>query len=174
MFTLEGKWCALLSINYILFFCLMSRILGISAFYHDSAAALVGQWQHCRCCSRRTLYSNQARPCVFSINVVQCCLEEADIEPEDLDYVVFYDRPLEALPPEKHSKIEPIPETGIFTLFDSGAGFPFFQGPILGRAIHQNNVKAGKIEEFFGKAGTDNAHTVGVFCFYDLSLGFCS
>ena len=72
----------------------MSRILGISAFYHDSAAALVidGNIVAAAQEERFTRVKHDHR---FPTNAVKYCLEEAGIHPEDLDYVVFYDKPLQ-------------------------------------------------------------------------------
>ena len=70
----------------------MSRILGISAFYHDSAAALmvdgrlVGAAQEERFTRKKHDYN-------FPKNAAEYCLREAKIRPEDLDYVVFYEKP---------------------------------------------------------------------------------
>jgi carbamoyltransferase len=67
-------------------------ILGISAFYHDSAAALitdgriVGAAQE----ERFTRKKNDAN---FPRNALQYCLDEAEIELGDVDHVVFYDKP---------------------------------------------------------------------------------
>jgi predicted NodU family carbamoyl transferase len=62
--------------------CRVSRILGISAYCHDSAAAQEERF------TRRKHDHN------FPKNAVDYCLREAKIQPEDLDYVAFYDKPL--------------------------------------------------------------------------------
>jgi carbamoyltransferase len=70
-----------------------TRILGISAFYHDSAAALVvdGQIVAAAQEERFTRVKHDHR---FPINAVEYCLQEGSISPADLDYVGFYDKPL--------------------------------------------------------------------------------
>jgi carbamoyltransferase len=70
------------------------RILGISAFYHDSAAALVmdGEIVGAAQEERFTRIKHDNR---FPTHAVNYCLAEARITPEDLDYVVFYDKPLQ-------------------------------------------------------------------------------
>src|ERR1700747_1221436 len=68
-------------------------ILGISAFYHDSAAALIvdGRIVAAAQEERFTRLKHDHR---FPINAVEYCLREADISPIDLAYVGFYDKPL--------------------------------------------------------------------------------
>jgi carbamoyltransferase len=69
------------------------RILGISAFYHDSAAALVcdGEIVAAAQEERFTRKKHDAR---FPQHAVSYCLAEAAINLSDVDYVVFYDKPL--------------------------------------------------------------------------------
>jgi carbamoyltransferase len=69
-----------------------TRILGISAFYHDSAAALIvdGRIVAAAQEERFTRIKHDHR---FPINAVEYCLSEGGISPTDLDYVGFYDKP---------------------------------------------------------------------------------
>jgi carbamoyltransferase len=71
----------------------MANILGISAYYHDSAACLVidGEIIAAAQEERFTRVKHDYR---FPGNAVQYCLKEAGITPEQLDYVGFYDKPL--------------------------------------------------------------------------------
>lgn len=71
----------------------MTNILGISAFYHDSAAALLvdGEIAAAAQEERFTRHKHDSR---FPSNAVQFCLREAGITAADLDYVVFYERPM--------------------------------------------------------------------------------
>ena len=68
------------------------RVLGISAFYHDSAAALiedgalVGAVQEER-------FTRKKHDSGFPQNAVQYCLDAAGIKLADVDYVAFYDKP---------------------------------------------------------------------------------
>ncbi len=68
------------------------RILGISAFYHDSAAALLldGRIVAAAQEERFTRKKHDAR---FPVNAIAYCLEEAGIGLADVDYVVFYEKP---------------------------------------------------------------------------------
>src|SRR5580704_10729574 len=68
------------------------RILGISAFYHDSAAALVENGEVIAA-AQEERFSRKKHDARFPSNAVSYCLSEAGIHLNDLDYVVFYDKP---------------------------------------------------------------------------------
>jgi carbamoyltransferase len=69
------------------------KVLGISAFYHDSAAALIidGEIIAAAQEERFTRVKHDPR---FPINAINYCMQEAFIDAEDLDAVVYYDNPL--------------------------------------------------------------------------------
>jgi carbamoyltransferase len=69
------------------------KILGISAYYHDSAAALIidGKIIACAQEERFTRIKHDAN---FPTLAIQYCLKEGNIDLEEIDYVVFYDKPL--------------------------------------------------------------------------------
>ncbi|MGC8742900.1 MAG: carbamoyltransferase family protein [Verrucomicrobiia bacterium] len=69
------------------------KILGISAFYHDSAAALVIDG-HIVGAAQEERFTRVKHDFRFPVNAINYCLKEAKLNPEDLDYVVFYDKPL--------------------------------------------------------------------------------
>ncbi len=71
----------------------MTAILGISAFYHDSAAALVRDGEIVAAAQeeRFTRVKQDER---FPAHAVRYCLEEAGLSPEQIDYVAFYEKPL--------------------------------------------------------------------------------
>src|ERR1700704_5096715 len=71
----------------------MAHVLGISAFYHDSAAVLVCDGEIIAAAQeeRFTRHKNEPR---FPRSAINYCLGEAFIEPSELDAVVFYDNPL--------------------------------------------------------------------------------
>ena len=70
----------------------MTAILGISAFYHDSAAALVVDGEIVAA-AQEERFTRKKHDHEFPINAIEYCLEEAGLKPEDLDYVGFYDKP---------------------------------------------------------------------------------
>ncbi len=71
----------------------MTRILGISAFYHDSAAAMVVDGEIVAAAQEERFTRKKHDPS-FPTLAVEYCLREADCRAEDLDYVVFYEKPM--------------------------------------------------------------------------------
>ncbi len=71
----------------------MTAILGISAFYHDSAAALVLDGRIVAAAQEERFTRIKHDPALPS-HAIAYCLREAGLEPGDLDYVAFYDKPL--------------------------------------------------------------------------------
>jgi len=71
----------------------MARILGLSAYYHDSAAALVVDGDIVAA-AREERFTRIKHDSAFPMHAVDDCLREAGLTPEQLDHVVFYDKPL--------------------------------------------------------------------------------
>lgn len=71
----------------------MTTILGISAYYHDSAAALVadGLVVHA---AQEERFSRRKHDASFPEQAIESCLNEKQLGITDLDYIVFYDKPL--------------------------------------------------------------------------------
>jgi len=69
------------------------NILGISAFYHDSAAALVRDGEIIAA-AQEERFTRKKHDYDFPQNAVTYCLQEGGITAEQLDYVVFYEKPL--------------------------------------------------------------------------------
>ncbi len=68
------------------------RILGISAFYHDSAAALVDEGRIVAA-AQEERFTRRKHDAAFPRNAISYCLEEAGIGLDAIDYIVFYDKP---------------------------------------------------------------------------------
>jgi carbamoyltransferase len=68
-------------------------VLGISCFYHDSAAALLKDGEIVAACQEERL-SRKKHDSDFPARAVRYVLKEAGIGPEQLDAVGFYDKPL--------------------------------------------------------------------------------
>ena len=71
----------------------MKHILGISAFYHDAAAALARDGEIIAAAQEERFTRHRHDP-RFPHHAINYCLEEAFIENDELDAVVFYDKPL--------------------------------------------------------------------------------
>ena len=68
------------------------RVLGISAFYHDSAAAVIEDG-HIIAAAQEERFTRKKHDPSFPQNAVAYCLEEGKVELGDVDHVVFYDKP---------------------------------------------------------------------------------
>jgi carbamoyltransferase len=71
----------------------VTAILGLSAFYHDSAAALVVDGQ-IAAAAQEERFSRIKHDAGFPSHAVDYCLREAGLSFEEIDYVTFYDKPL--------------------------------------------------------------------------------
>jgi len=69
------------------------RILGISAHYHDSAAALLIDGMPI-CAVQEERLSRRKNDAAFPLSAIEWCLEQGHLEPEQLDAVVFYEKPM--------------------------------------------------------------------------------
>jgi carbamoyltransferase len=68
-------------------------ILGISAYYHDSAAALVIDG-HIVAAAQQERFSRKKHDARFPAEAIRYCLDEANVTLLDVAYIVFYDKPL--------------------------------------------------------------------------------
>jgi len=68
------------------------RVLGVSAFYHDSAAALVEDGRIVAAAQEERFTRRKHDP-AFPEKAIAYCLAEANLKFDDLDQIVFYDKP---------------------------------------------------------------------------------
>jgi carbamoyltransferase len=69
------------------------NILGISCFYHDSAACLLRDG-HIVAAAEEERFTRRKHDSSFPEHAIRFCLEAGDIVAEELDYVIFYEKPL--------------------------------------------------------------------------------
>ena len=69
------------------------NILGISAYYHDSAAALI-QDGNIVAAAQEERFTRKKHDESFPKNAIQYCLKAAKLSLDDIDYIAFYDKPL--------------------------------------------------------------------------------
>jgi len=115
------------------------RILGISAFYHDSAAALVEDGSIVAA-AQEERFSRRKHDASFPRHAVAYCLEAADAKLSEIDHVVFYDKPF--------LKFERLLETYIAL---APRGFRSFQMAIplwLREKLFQKSLLRTKLQEF--------------------------
>ena len=87
-------------------------ILGISAFYHDSAACLLRDGE-LAVAAQEERFTRKKHDPGFPIHAIACCLETCEIKLSDLTYVVFYDKPM--------LKFERLLETPFLVFTERGA-----------------------------------------------------
>jgi carbamoyltransferase len=68
-------------------------ILGLSCFYHDAAACLLRDGSVVAAASEER-FSRKKQDSKFPIEAIQYCLDEAGVGPNELDAVIFYDKPI--------------------------------------------------------------------------------
>ncbi|MGZ3726169.1 MAG: carbamoyltransferase family protein [Pseudobdellovibrio sp.] len=68
------------------------KILGIAAFYHDSSASLIEGGQIIAACQEERL-TRIKHDSNFPTKSILYCLEQANIKPEEVDEIVFYEKP---------------------------------------------------------------------------------
>jgi carbamoyltransferase len=115
------------------------RILGISAFYHDSAAALVEDGRVVAA-AQEERFTRKKHDASFPSNAISYCLEAAGTSLSDIDHTAFYDKPF--------LKFERLLETYIAL---APHGFRSFQMAIplwLKEKLFQKNLLRKKLKEF--------------------------
>ena len=68
------------------------RILGISAYYHDSAAALIEDGR-VAAAAQEERFTRKKHDAEFPSHAIRYCLEEAGVDLDQVDYVTFYEKP---------------------------------------------------------------------------------
>jgi carbamoyltransferase len=115
------------------------RILGISAFYHDSAAALIEDGRIVAA-AQEERFTRKKHDASFPRNAIGYCLEAAGTKLSEIDHVTFYDKPF--------LKFERLLETYIAL---APRGFRSFQMAIplwLKEKLFQKSLLGKKLKEF--------------------------
>ena len=71
----------------------MSYILGISCFYHDAAASLIGD-EGIICAAEEERFTRVKHDSSFPKNAIKFCLNFKNLKPGDLTAVIFYEDPI--------------------------------------------------------------------------------
>src|SRR5580658_8773953 len=114
------------------------RILGISAFYHDSAAAIVRDGRIVAA-AQEERFSRRKHDARFPQRAIEYCLSEEPVSLAALDYVVLYDKPF--------LKVERLLET---YLAFAPRGFRSFSKAIplwVREKLFQRNLIAGELRK---------------------------
>src|SRR5712691_1817729 len=118
------------------------KILGISAYYHDSAACLVSDGEIIAA-AQEERFTRKKHDQNFPANAIRYCLQEAGCSPGGLDHVVFYEKPF--------LKFERLLET---YLAFAPKGFTSFAKALpvwLKDKLFQKNVICGELKRLWGK-----------------------
>ena len=116
-------------------------VLGISAFYHDSAACLI-KGDQLLAAAQEERFTRRKHDPRFPSNAIEYCLEEVGISPEEIGYVAFYDKPF--------LKFERLLET---YLAYSPAGFRSFSASMpswLREKLFQKSTILKELRELLG------------------------
>jgi len=122
----------------------MSAILGISAYYHDSAACLVVDGE-IKTAVQEERFTRRRHDAAFPARSVRYCLDSSGLNPDQIDYVVFYDKPF--------LKFDRILET---YLAFAPRGFKSFSTSLpvwLKEKLFQKSVLTKALEASFGDIG---------------------
>jgi carbamoyltransferase len=117
------------------------RVLGISAFYHDSAAALIDEGRIVAA-AQEERFTRRKHDASFPRHAIAYCLAEAGVAFDQLDQVVFYDKPF--------LKFERLLETYVAL---APRGFRSFKASIplwLREKLFQKNLLHKEIEQISG------------------------
>ena len=122
----------------------MTAILGISAYYHDSAACLIVNGE-IKSAVQEERFTRVRHDAAFPTNAVNYCIKSSGLRPEQIDHVVFYDKPF--------LKFDRILET---YLAFAPRGFRSFSRSLpvwLKEKLFQKQVIANALEPIFGDLG---------------------
>jgi carbamoyltransferase len=112
------------------------KILGLSCFYHDAAAALLIDGMPVAAVQEERL-SRRKNDAVFPIEAVEYCLDSAGLDPEELDAVVFYERPM--------LKFERVLTTALRAFPHSWRSFPHAMKNMLGEKAWVRGVITSRL-----------------------------
>lgn len=124
------------------------RILGLSAFYHDSSACLIEDGRIVAACQEERL-TRIKHDSNFPIRSLQYCLQQTGCTPQDIDHIVFYEKPF--------LKFERLLET---YLAFAPRGFTSFRKAMplwLNEKLFQKKLLADELHDLgFSKSQTQN------------------
>lgn len=160
------------------------NILGISAFYHDSAACLV-QDGEIRAAAQEERFTRKKHDFHFPIHAIQSCLKQADLYAGDLNYVIFYDKPflkferiletyLQYAPVGIGSFIKAMPlwiKQKLWTQSNIQEALEEYKGKILFARHHQSHAASAFYPSPFEEAAIITTDGVGEWATTSMGLG---
>ena len=119
------------------------RILGLSAYYHDAAACLLEDGRIAAAAQEERFTRKKHDPS-FPANAARYCLEQGGLGPDDIDHVIFYDKPF--------LKFERLLETWLAFAPRGFAGFAASMPVWVKEKLFQKQVLADALTEHCGEA----------------------
>lgn len=118
------------------------KILGFSAYYHDSAACLVIDGEIIAA-AQEERFTRKKHDMTFPVQAIKYCLKDSAISAADLDYVVFYDKPF--------LKFERLLETYLAFAPNGFRSFATFLPVWLKDKLFQKTIITNAFKDAFGK-----------------------
>ncbi|HDQ45762.1 MAG TPA: hypothetical protein ENN17_09745 [bacterium] len=160
------------------------NILGISAFYHDSAACLVRDGD-ILAAAQEERFSRRKHDFRFPEQAIAYCLKEGGLTPEHLDYVVFYDKPflkferiletyLQYAPSGFASFIKAMPlwvKQKLWTRSNIHDALEGYEGPVLFSKHHVSHAASAFYPSPFDRAAIITADGVGEWTTTSICMG---
>ena len=122
------------------------NILGISAYYHDSAACLVRDGVIIAA-AQEERFTRKKHDSHFPKNAIAYCVKEGSINPREIDYVAFYDKPL--------LKFERIIETYLYYAPKGIKSFSMSMPIWIKEKLFLPEILKKELNKLFGLAGKD-------------------
>ena len=162
----------------------MTTILGLSAYYHDSAACLVRDGEIVAA-AQEERFTRKKHDAAFPRHAVAYCLREASLTPGDLDYIGFYDKPLlkferilenylGVAPKGVRSFLTAMPvwlKEKLFTRDEILREFPGFQGKMLFAEHHESHAASAFYPSPFAEAAVLTMDGVGEWATSSYGIG---
>ena len=162
----------------------MTTILGISAYYHDSAACLVRDGEIVAA-AQEERFTRKKHDADFPRQAVDYCLRAGHVEPAALDYVGFYDKPLlkferilenslGVAPKGLRSFLTAMPvwlKEKLFTREAIRRDIPGFEGPILFNEHHESHAASAFYPSPFAAAAVLTMDGVGEWATSSYGIG---
>ena len=159
-------------------------ILGISAYYHDSAACLLKDGEIVAA-AQEERFTRKKGDASFPAQAVQFCLKRGGIEPAQLDYVAFYDKPLLkferiletylAIAPDglrQFLKAGPLwIKEKLYTERDLRRSLGGFEGPVLYAEHHESHAASAFYPSPFDEAAVLTIDGVGEWATASIGIG---
>ncbi len=159
------------------------RVLGISAFYHDSAACLVVDGRIVAA-AQEERFSRIRHDNSFPCQAINFCLERAGLRPHDVDRVVFYEKPLLKLERILQNTVEVAPAgiaafaTGMPSWFSEKLRLPRilnreigYRGPIEFEGHHASHAASAFLPSPFQEAAIITVDGVGEWTTNAIGIG---